>query len=294
MKRSSSPLVSSVPATSTTGSPAAASGRDLGARGSQRSRAAAALRRAGARRRLDLRRRHRLRPARRQHRVRDVDARSAHARGRRAPRVRGRRRRRRPPSASIVLVAVPADAEQALLQRRGRRRAAPDSMTRLIRPLTMMATRLGDRGGDADVLLDDEHGDLALLAEPHQHLLDLRDDHRREALGRLVHDEEPRVERAARARSRASAARRRRAARRRCSCARRGAGRCRRCARPSTRRAAAARRHAQMLVDGERAPQPPALRHVADAEPRDLRRREPASAPRRRSGSSRSTPAPGP
>ena len=38
---------------------------------------------------------------------------------------------------------------------------------------------------------------------------------------------------------------------------------------------ARARRHAQVLVDRERAPQPAALRHVADAEPRDLRRIEP-------------------
>ena len=41
------------------------------------------------------------------------------------------------------------------------------------------------------------------------------------------------------------------------------------------RAAARLRDDAQMLVDGERAPQPPPLRHVADAEPRDLRRIEP-------------------
>ena len=109
-------------------------------------------------------------------------------------------------------------------------------MMRLIRPLTMIATLLGDGGRDADVLLDDEDRDVALVAEPDQHLLDLGDDHRREALGRLVHDQKMRIGHAARARSPASAARRPRAGRRRCSCVRPAAGRCRRCARPSRRR----------------------------------------------------------
>ena len=49
---------------------------------------------------------------------------------------------------------------------------------------------IGDGRRDSDVLLDDENGDVALRAEPDQHLLDLGDDHRREPLGRLVHDKE--------------------------------------------------------------------------------------------------------
>ena len=53
---------------------------------------------------------------------------------------------------------------------------------------------LGDRGGDTDVLLDHEHADVALFTEVDQDLLDLVDDQRREALGRLVHHQQPRIE----------------------------------------------------------------------------------------------------
>ena len=48
----------------------------------------------------------------------------------------------------------------------------------------------GDRGRDADILLDDEDADIAFLAEIEQNLLDLLDDHRRKAFGRLVHDQQ--------------------------------------------------------------------------------------------------------
>ena len=156
---------------------------------------------------------------------------------------------------------------------RGRRRAGANSTDAIDAPVDHDRDTLGDRGRDADVLLDDEDGDIAFRAEPDQHLLDLRDDDRREALGRLVHDEEMRIGDERAGRSPASAARRRRADRRRCFSARRGAGRHRRRVRPS-RSPSARRDHAQMLVDGQRSPQAAALRHVADAAPRDLRRRK--------------------
>ena len=51
-----------------------------------------------------------------------------------------------------------------------------------------------DRGRDADVLLDDQNADIALFADIEQHLLDLLDDDRRQALGRLVHHQEAGIE----------------------------------------------------------------------------------------------------
>ena len=64
---------------------------------------------------------------------------------------------------------------------------------RLTRPLTMMATFRRDRRRHADILLDHEHRHVAVLAEAHQHLLDLGDDDRRQSLGRLVHDQKLRI-----------------------------------------------------------------------------------------------------
>ena len=52
----------------------------------------------------------------------------------------------------------------------------------------------GNRGRDADILLDDEDADIALFAEIEQDLFDLLDDDRSEPLGRLIHDEEMRIE----------------------------------------------------------------------------------------------------
>ena len=164
-------------------------------------------------------------------------------------------------------VGMAADAEQALLQFAvGRQaRALDDAVDAAVDHDGDVARH---RGRDADVLLDHEHGDVALLAEPDQHLLDLRDDDGREPFGRLVHDEQARVgQQRARDRQHLLFAARELAAAV-VACARRGAGRSGRCARPSRRRAAS-RRQPQMLVDGQRAPQPAALRHIADAEPGD-------------------------
>jgi hypothetical protein len=52
---------------------------------------------------------------------------------------------------------------------------------------------VGQRGGHAEVLLDQQHRDRTLGGEALQHRDQLVDDDRREAFGRLVHDEEPRV-----------------------------------------------------------------------------------------------------
>ena len=124
------------------------------------------------------------------------------------------------------------------------------------------------RRRDADVLLDDEHGDVALLAEPHQHVLDLGDDHRRQPLGRLVHHQELRVgEQRARDRQHLLLA-----------AGKLGAavvlafGEARKGLVDALDRPGAAPHPSgqpQMLVDGERAPEPAALRHVADAEAGD-------------------------
>ena len=52
----------------------------------------------------------------------------------------------------------------------------------------------GDRGGDPDILLDDKDADVAFRTEIEQNFLDSLDDHRGQAFGRLIHDEQTRVE----------------------------------------------------------------------------------------------------
>ena len=46
----------------------------------------------------------------------------------------------------------------------------------------------GNGRRNADILLDDEDRHIAFLAKTNEHFLDLRHDHRRQALGGLVHD----------------------------------------------------------------------------------------------------------
>ena len=93
----------------------------------------------------------------------------------------------------LFRLAVLADAEQPLLQFAvGREpRRLHDSVDAAI---DHDRDFFRDRGGHADILLDDEDADVSLLADPEQHLLDLLDDDRRKALGRLVHDQEPGIE----------------------------------------------------------------------------------------------------
>ena len=72
-------------------------------------------------------------------------------------------------------LGVQADAEQALLQLAvgGEARGIDDAVDAAVDHDRDVAR---DRRGDTDVLLDHEHGHVAVLAEPHQHLLDLGDD----------------------------------------------------------------------------------------------------------------------
>ena len=87
---------------------------------------------------------------------------------------------------------MPSDAEQALLQVAisGKPRGIDEAVDAAV---DHDGDVLGDRRRNADILLDDEHRDIALLAEPHQHLLDLGDDDGRQPFGRLVHDQQLRI-----------------------------------------------------------------------------------------------------
>ena len=120
----------------------------------------------------------------------------------------------------------------------------------------------GDSGRDADVLLDNEHADFALFAEIDQNLLDLLDDDRRQTLGRLVHDEELRVEqeRARNGEHLLLAAGKLVAA----IVAPFGEPRKGFVDARDRPLPAVAAGEPQMFVDGDRGPQPPALRHVAE------------------------------
>ena len=151
-------------------------------------------------------------------------------------------------------------------------------MMRLIPPVDHDRDILGNRGRDADILLDHENGDVAFRAEPDQHLLDLGDNHRREALGRLVHDEEFGIghERAP-DRQHLLLAAGKLAAAVALALGQSREGVVNALDRPGAR--LTGRNHAQVLVDRQRPPEAPALRHVADAVPGDLRRRQAEQVP---------------
>ena len=84
------------------------------------------------------------------------------------------------------------DAKQALLQVAvgGKPRRVDDTVDAAI---DHDGDVPGDRRRHADILLDHEHGHVAILAEAHQHLLDLGDDDRRQSFGRLIHDQQMRI-----------------------------------------------------------------------------------------------------
>ena len=146
-------------------------------------------------------------------------------------------------------------------------------MMRLILPLTMMATF--SETVVATPMFCSMTRIAMSLSSPRRTSISSTwdDDHRRQTLGRLVHDQEARVgdQRARDGQHLLLAAGELSAAvvfpfgeaRERVIDAldRPGAG-------------LARRGHAQVFVDGERAPEPATLRHVADAVPRDLRRRK--------------------
>ena len=184
----------------------------------------------------------------------------------------------------LVVGGARAHAEQPFLQvavagQLGRRHLAGDAA------VDHHADAVGDVDRDAEVLLDQQHRDLALGGQ-------LRARPRPPA--RRSPAPGPRSARpspagaaraAARGRSRASAARRRKAARRRCPCARPGAGTSRRCGRP---RACAGATRRSVSSTAERGPDAPALRHVGDAAPRDLVAAAGRGSPRRRGARCRS------
>ena len=91
-----------------------------------------------------------------------------------------------------VVFAVAPDAQQSLLQI-----AVGGQPPRLHDPVDPAIDHdrdvLGNLRGDADILFDDEDR-FAFVAEPDEHLLQQRHDHRRQTFGRLVHDQEVRVE----------------------------------------------------------------------------------------------------
>ena len=276
MKRSSSPLVSSVPAIRTTGGPDAPCTRRAGLallpggvfdpRNARRKRA-----RGG----LDARDGRRLRPARRQRGIGDVDPDGRRARGVRrrgthlgpGTRIGGFEIRFRP-----GMDANDANTKQTLLQFPvgGKARGVDDAIDAAI---DHDRDVLGDRGGDADILLDHEHRHVAVFAEAHQHFLDLGDDDRRQAFGRLVHDEQLRVgQKRARDRQHLLFAARELAAAMVLAFGKAGKRLVDAIDGPGA--APHPGGEAQMLGDAERAPQPPPLRNIADACLRDPRRAE--------------------
>ena len=172
---------------------------------------------------------------------------------------------------SIAFVGVNADAEQPLLQLAigGQPAGVDDAVDAAI---DHDGDVLRDRGRHADILLDHQHRDVAFVAEPHQHLLDLGDDDGRETLGRLVHDQEMRVgQKRARDRQHLLLAAGKLAAAIVLAFGKTRKGFVDALDAPGPAPDAGGK--PQMLVDAERAPQPPSLRHVADAEPRDAGRR---------------------
>ena len=165
-----------------------------------------------------------------------------------------------------------ANAQKALLEFAVRRKPAQFDDA-IDPPVNHDGDVFGDRRRNSDVLLDDEDRHVGFLAETQQHLLDLRHDHRRKALGRLVHDQELRI-RHQRARNREhlllAAGELRAAVVSALSQA--GEGVVDALGGPGA--TLARLRHSQVLVDRQRAPQPPSLRDVSDAMAGDLPREQ--------------------
>ena len=96
-------------------------------------------------------------------------------------------------SGAILVLVRSLDAKQALLQRAIRRELRHRHRARDA-PVHHHVHRIGHRNGHTQILLDQQHRDFAVRHERLQHHLDLLHDHRREALGGLVHHQQPRVE----------------------------------------------------------------------------------------------------
>ena len=228
----------------------------------RRFRLAADWRSTSARARLDQLDRRGLRPARRNGWVRLINAQRP---GRRA----AHRRRGVTVSGTSGMSAWPCRPTPSRRCCSSRSPAScADGMTRLIAAIDHDGHVLGDFRGHADILLDHQHGHLGLLRKPDQHVLDLRDDHRREPFRRLIHHKEARIEEE-RARDREHLLL---AARQLPGAIALAFRKARECVVDALDRpqAALGRHEPQMLVDRERAPQPPPLRDIADADARDI------------------------
>ena len=163
-----------------------------------------------------------------------------------------------------------ADAEESLLER-----AVGRELRRVHDPVDAPVHHDRDvfrhSSGHPDVLLDDQDRDLALLADPDQHVLDLLHDHRREPLGRLVHHQQARVEQqCARYREHLLLAARELSTPVRTPLREPRESIVDTLPRPSA--AGAAFAQPQVLVHRERRPQPPPLRHIPDPVVRDSTR----------------------
>ena len=127
---------------------------------------------------------------------------------------------------------------------------------------------VGHCAGNANVLLDDENVHLALGGECQQHLFDLRDDHRGQALGRLVHDEQARIgQKRPRDRQHLLLA-----ARQLGTAVTLPLGKARegRIDAFGTPRSALLLDHLEVLINGQRPPKPPSLGHITNSHARDF------------------------
>ena len=261
MKRSSAPLVSSVPATSTTLSPGLANclisacpeDTDVGPVVS--TRAARSIWATGVG----------LRPPGRRNRIGHVDLDRMPCR-RRFLRLVARRRHRR---LGRVVMAVPANTKKPLLQLAVRSQftggrdtvdAAVDHDGHIVR----------DPAGNADVLLNHQNLDVALFGQANEHFLDLGDDDRRQSFGRLVHHQQLRIgQQRAGDRQHLLFAAGKLPAAIALALGKPREGRIDPLDGPGS---GFGGNHLEMLVNRERAPQPAALRDIAYAHPGDLGR----------------------
>ena len=166
-------------------------------------------------------------------------------------------------------MGVPADAQHCLLQVSvaGQNAALHDSIDSTV---DHDADAFGHGAGYADVLLDHQNLDAALLSQADEHVFDLLNDDGSQAFRRLIHDKQFRVqqERPRDGEHLLLAARQLRAA---VGFPFRKSWESR--INPFPRpRAALAADQAKVFIDRERRPKSPPLRNVTDAQPRDLGR----------------------
>ena len=168
-------------------------------------------------------------------------------------------------------MTMPPDAEKPLLQvtigsERARVHDAVDAAVHHDRDMVR------NGGRNADVLLDDEDGNVLFVREANQKVAHLSDDHRGKSLGRLVHDEKAGIaEKRASDREHLLLAARKLAAAVAAPLGETREGRIDALDRPG---AFDARAETQRLVDRKARPEAASLGHVADASAGDLMRLE--------------------